>query len=98
MEQLKTIAIRVPPELHQQLVLLANLSERPLAEEVRLAVDEHIARRSSEVDLTAQAEKALAEIDKDAASRRAAIESLLEGPKATADPDAKRGRKGGRSG
>lgn len=96
--ELKTIAIRVPPALHQQLVLLAQLGGRPLAEEVRLAVDEHIALRSSEVDLTAQAKVALAEIDKDAASRRAAIESLLEGPKAAADPDAKRGRKGGRSG
>lgn len=52
--ELKTIAIRVPPALHQQLVLLAQLSGRPLAEEVRLAVDEHIALRSSEVDLTAK--------------------------------------------
>lgn len=93
---LKTIAIRVPPELHQQLVLLAQLGERPLAEEIRLAIDEHIARRGEEVDLSAQAEAALAEIDRDAANRRKAIESLLKkGSPSAAETRGKGRRKGG---
>lgn len=92
---LKTIAIRVEPALHQQLVLLAQLSGRPLAEEIRLAIDEHIARRGDEVDITAQAEEALAAIDRDAANRRQAIESLLkkDSPGTGASPTKR--RKGG---
>lgn len=75
---LRTIAIRVEPELHTQLTLLAQLSGRPLVEEIREAIDEHIARKGNDVDLTAQAQAALEEIDRDATSRRQAIESLLK--------------------
>lgn len=74
---MRTIAIRVEDELHSQLTLLAQLSERPLVDEVKEAIDVHIARRSSEVDLTAQAKKTLAEIDRSAAAKRKAIEALL---------------------
>lgn len=74
---MRTIAIKVEDEVHQQLTLLAQLSERPLVDELREAIDAHIARRSDEVDLTAQAQAALEEIDREAASRRQAIEVLL---------------------
>lgn len=76
---MRTIAIRVEDELHTQLTLLAQLSGRPLVEEIREAIDEHIARKGSDVDLTAQAEAALAEIDRSTASRKQAIEALLKG-------------------
>lgn len=92
---MRTIAIRVEDELHSVLTLLAKLSGRPLVEEIREAIDEHISRKRSEVDLKAEAEKALAEIDKDAAARRSAIASLLEGGE-KAEAATKR-RKGGRS-
>lgn len=95
---LKTIAIRVEPALHQQLVLLAQLSGRPLAEEIRIAVDEHIARRGDEVDITAQAEAALAEIDRDAANRRKAIQSLLKKDSPGAAASTAKPRKGGKGG
>ena len=75
---MRTIAIRVEDELHTQLTLLAQLSGRPLVEEIREAIDEHIAKKGADVDLSAQAEAALAEIDKEAATRRQAIESLLK--------------------
>ena len=74
---MRTIAIRVEEEFHQQLTLLAQLSGRSLTDEVKGALDEHIARRSDEVDLTAQAQAALEEIDREHATRRSAIESLL---------------------
>jgi len=92
---MRTIAIRVEDELHSVLTLLAQLSGRPLVEEIREAVDAHIARKRSEVDLSAQAEKALVEIDKESAARRKAIESLIAG-KAEQEPKrTKRGRSGG---
>ena len=93
---MRTIAIRVEDELHEQLTLLARLAGRPLVEEIREAVDEHIARKGNQVDLTAQAEKALAEIDRDAANRRKAIESLLKkGPTGAGETPTKGRRKGG---
>lgn len=92
---MRTIAIRVEEEFHQQLTLLAQLSERPLTDEVKSALEGHIARRSEEVDLTAQAQAALEEIDREHATRRGAIESLL-GKKASGAA-AKPTRKSGRS-
>lgn len=75
---MRTIAIRVEEELHTQLTLLAQLAGRPLVEEIREAIDEHLARKGNDVDLSAQAKSALEEIDRDAASRRNAIEALLK--------------------
>ncbi len=80
----RTVAIKVEDATHQVLTLLAQLGGRPLVDELREAIDSHIARRGSEVDLTAQAKLALAEIDRDANTRRKAIEALLEKPSKTA--------------
>lgn len=92
---MRTIALRVEDELHEVLTLLARLSGRPLVDELREAIDSHIARRRSEVDLTASAEQALAEIDKDAATRRKAIQGLLSGEAKAArpEPTARKGKR-----
>lgn len=91
---MRTIAIRVEDELHEQLTLLARLAGRPLVDEIREAVEEHIAHKGKTVDLTAQAHKALEQIDADAASRRKAIESLLKkGSTGTADDAPTKGRR-----
>jgi len=95
--ELKTIAIRTEPELHAKLQLLAQLSGHTLAEELREALDEHIARKGQKVDLTKQAQTALAEIDKDAAARRKAIESLLSGSTKPENPEGKKPRGGKRN-
>lgn len=94
---MRTIAIRVEDELHEQLTLLARIAERPLVDEIREAIDEHIVRKGKTVDLAAQAHKALEQIDADAASRRKAIESLLKKGSIGAPEDAstKGRRKGG---
>lgn len=88
---MRTIAIRVEDELHEVLTLLARLSGRPLVDELREAIDSHIARRRSEVDLTASAEQALAEIDRDATTRRKAIQALLEGESSSAPEKPRKG-------
>lgn len=93
---MRTIAIRVEEEFREQLVLLAQLSGRSLTDEVIEALNQHIARRSKEVDLTAQAEAALDAIDREHATRRGAIESLL-GKKGAGAEGTKPARKSGRS-
>lgn len=86
---MRTIAIRVEDELHEQLTLLSRLAGRPLSDELREALDTHIERKRSEVDLTEQAQLALDEIERNADQRRKAIKSLLG--KSTPAKPAKRG-------
>jgi len=91
----RTIAIRVEPAFYETLRLLAQLRGHTLTDELREALNEHIARKSKEVDLSAEAKKALDAIDADAATRRSAIQSLLAGTDSgkMAEPAS---RKGGR--
>ena len=93
MAQLRTVAVRVSDELHSQLTLLAKLSQRPLVEEVLEAINEHLARRLSEVDLREEVEKALAQIDAEAGTRRKAIQSLLGDAKSPSSGAKGKGRK-----
>ena len=94
---MRTIAIRVEDELHELLTLLARLAERPLAAEIREAIDEHVARKGNTDALAAQAQQALDQIDAEATNRRKAIESLLNKGSGTASPGPapKARRKGG---
>ncbi len=74
---MRTMAIRVEDELHAQLTLLAQLDGVPLVEEIRQAIDDHIARKRSAPDFADRAQAVLAEIDQEAAARRDAIASLF---------------------
>lgn len=79
-ETLRTIAIRAPETVHAQLRLLAQLGGRSLADEVHLAISEHIVRAGEEVDIEKAAQAALDQIDREAESRRQAIQGLLKKP------------------
>jgi predicted DNA-binding protein len=90
----KTIAIRVPPSVHQTLVLLAKVAGTSLADQLREAIDEHIARKGSDVDLRELAQSELAQIDAESEDRKKAIQLLLRGS-STEQPA--KGRPKGRS-
>ena len=72
----KTIAIRVPPSVHQTLVLLAKVAGTSLADQLREAIDEHIVRKGSDVDLRELAQSELAQIDAESEDRKKAIQRL----------------------
>ncbi|WP_282780828.1 hypothetical protein [Nocardia sp. CC201C] len=78
----KTMAIRVDPEIHAELSLIAQLRGNTLADEHLQAVLTHIERARDETDLAERAEQAIAEIEREAAIRRQAIERLRKGPSA----------------
>ena len=91
----KTLAIRLPDELHAQLVLVAQLDGLSLAEAIRQAVEASISRRRDDGELAVRAQAALEQIEQESALRRIALQSLL-GPApvppeqpAAADPAAK---------
>lgn len=73
----KTMAIRVEEDVHARLTLLARLNKRSLSDELTEAVTNHLDARWTDEALQSQASEALAEIDREASTRRKAIESLL---------------------
>ncbi|MFL6163280.1 MAG: hypothetical protein ACJ74U_13755 [Jatrophihabitantaceae bacterium] len=81
----KTLAVRLPDELHAQLVLVAGLDGVSLAEAIRTAVEDSIGRRRDNGELAAQAQAALEQVDREVTTRRAALQALL-GPSAEAKP------------
>ncbi len=83
---MKTLAIRLEDEEHQLLVLMARVNDRPLADELREAIASHVARTRSEPGFAEKARAILDEIDREAAARRSAINSLFGEP--TGEPEA----------
>ncbi|RDI54022.1 hypothetical protein [Nocardia mexicana] len=84
----KTMAIRVDPDIHAELSLIAQLRGNTLADEHLQAVLKHIERAREETDLAERAEEAIAEIEREAAIRRDAINRLRNRPAATPTPGA----------
>src|ERR1700735_5255988 len=69
----KTLAIRLPDELHAQLVLVASLEALSLTDTIRQAIEELIERKRAGGDLAAQAAKALEEIEQETQARKQAL-------------------------
>lgn len=88
----KTLAIRLEPDVHTQLTLIAQLRESTITEEIRKALTAHITSVRENTDLASQAETAIAEIDRQAAARREAIAHLFGNDQEAAKPRAARGR------
>ncbi len=77
MSDTKTLAVRVPTDLHTQLTLLAQLRDSSITEEIRTALESHIEAARSSDDLTGRAEDILDAIEREATTRREAISELF---------------------
>ena len=83
----KTLAIRLEPDLHAQLSLIAQLRDSTLTDEIRTAIEAHIALAKTAPELAAQADSVLETIEREAGTRRAAIATLFGNePKDVAAP------------
>jgi predicted DNA-binding protein len=91
---MKTLAIRLEEETHAQLAALSALKGTSLVEEIREAIEGHVEREGAEGKLAERAQAALAEIDREAETRRAAIQALMGSGSATGHREASRGRLG----
>ncbi|MCA1601180.1 MAG: hypothetical protein LC776_05910 [Acidobacteria bacterium] len=76
-DKVKTLGIRLPDELHTQFVLVAQLDGLSLTDAIRKAVELYVQSKRSEGDFAERATAALEEIEREAASRRSAIEGLF---------------------
>jgi predicted DNA-binding protein len=95
---MKALAIRLEDEEHQLLVLMARVNDRPLADELREAIQAHVARTRSEPDFAERARAILDEIDREAAARRTAITSLFGEPKGESGTEPAEGEQSPRRG
>jgi predicted DNA-binding protein len=73
----KTLAIRLEPDLHAQLSLIAQLRRSTITDEIRAAIEAHISAVKASPDLAGQADSVLADIERQAAARRDAIATLF---------------------
>ncbi len=81
----KTLAIRLEPELHAQLSLIAQLRGSTITDEIRTAIEAHITRAKAAPELAAQSQAVLEDIDRDALARRTAISTLFGTTEPAAD-------------
>ncbi len=73
----KTIGVKLPDDIHAQLVLIAQLDQQSLTDAIRAAIDGYIERKKGEGDMAARAAQALEEIEREAAQRRGALQALF---------------------
>lgn len=73
----KTIGVKLPDDVHAQLVLIAQLDGQSLTDAIRAAIDGYIERKKGEGDLAERAARAFEEIEREAAQRRDALQALF---------------------
>jgi hypothetical protein len=73
----KTLGIKLKPDVHAQLSFIAQLREGTITDEIQTAVVEHIARAKADPELANRAAEACAEIEREAAARQQAIATLF---------------------
>lgn len=78
----KTLAIQLTDDQHAQLVLISQVEGLSLKDVLKQAVDALIERKRTEPDFAARAAAVLEDIDREAAARRQAIQTLF-GPTET---------------
>ena len=76
-DDMKTIAIRLEDETSELLTLVAQLEGTSQIEQIREAIASHLERKVAGGDLTARAQEALDEVEREASAKRKAIEQLV---------------------
>ena len=83
----KTLAIRVEETLHAQLRIIAQLRETTITDEIRQAIETRIASAQDDPEIIARAQQARDELEREAATRSAAIAGFLGKPAVAAVMD-----------
>lgn len=81
----KTLGVKLSDEVHAQLVLIAGLEQVSLTDLIRQAIDLFLDHKRSDQTLAARAAEAAREVEREAALRRAALQSLFGDPAQTVD-------------
>ncbi|CAI7978121.1 conserved hypothetical protein [Frankia sp. Hr75.2] len=73
----KTLAVKLPPDLHAQLELVSGLDGLSMGAALLQSVELYVQTRRSQPDFAERAAAAVAEAEAEAAARRSAIQALL---------------------
>jgi hypothetical protein len=76
-ETIRTIAVRVPEDVHTRLSFVAQLRDSTITGEVRAAIDSWITAAQDDPDVLARAQEAREAIEREAAARSAAIAGFM---------------------
>jgi hypothetical protein len=80
--EVRTLAVRVSPDFHAQLSMVAQVDEVSLADLMQTALENHMAARRAAPDFQAKVQAALAEAEAQMARTRATLLGTL--PESTA--------------
>lgn len=73
----KTLGVKLEPDLHTELTLIAQLRDQTITDEIREAIETHIVRIKSDPAWANKADDVLAEIERQAAKQRDAFARLF---------------------
>lgn len=79
MGPLRPLSVRMSDGTRAQLEILAQLNDRSLTEETRYALEHWVDKSKSDPAVLKRAEQVRADIEREAATRRSAIEAVLGG-------------------
>lgn len=74
---MKTLAIRLEADQHAQLSVLAQLRDSTITDEIRQAIETHLAASRNDPELKNRGQAVLDTIERDAKARQAAIAELF---------------------
>ena len=75
--QMRTLAVRITDDLRAQLDIIAQLTDRSVTEEIRLALEHWIDRSKSDPEVLRKAESVRAEIEREAKVKSNAIDAIF---------------------
>ncbi|GAA3734794.1 hypothetical protein GCM10022239_08660 [Leifsonia bigeumensis] len=95
--QIKTLAVRLSEDVRAQLDVIAQLNDRTVTDEIRLAIEAWIEKTKSDPSVLQRAQFVRDEIEREAATKRGAIEAIFNKPtgkpktSSSSSPDAEKG-------
>ena len=75
--QIKTLAVRLSEDTRAQLDIIAQLNDRTVTDEIRLAIEAWIEKTKSDPSVLQRAQFVRDQIDREAATKRGAIEAIF---------------------
>lgn len=77
--QMRTLAVRINDDLRAQLDVIAQLNDRSVTEEIRIALEAWVVTSRSDPKVLARAETVRADIEREAKTKQSAIEAIFGG-------------------
>lgn len=84
--QVRTLAVRLTDDLRAQLDVIAQLNDRSVTEEIRIALEAWVETSKSDPKVLARAETVRAEIEREAKTKQSAIEAIFGGTSGARTP------------